>query len=135
MSTSSLHYASKAYGKIAREVAGPRELEASLLLEAAARLQAVQDNWHSKPNGLPEALLYNRRLWLVFMDAVASEDNRLPVEVRQNIANLSVFVMGEIYSLMTGPKPQHLTNLIGINRGLAKGLSARRQGNPPQRAA
>jgi flagellar protein FlaF len=130
-----MHYASKAYGKIAREVAGPRELEASLLLEAAAKLQAVQDNWRSKPSGLPEALLYNRRLWLVFMDAVASADNRLPANVRQNILNLSVFVMGEIYSLMTKPKPQHLTNLIGINRGLAKGLSAQRQDGPPQRAA
>ncbi len=135
MSTSSMHYASKAYGKIAKEVAGPRELEASLLLKAAAGLQAVQDNWSAKPNGLPEALLYNRRLWLVFMDAVASEDNRLPVEVRQNILNLSVFVMGEIYSLMTRPKPDHLANLIRINRGLATGLSARRDSAPPQRAA
>lgn len=135
MSTSSPHYASKAYGKIAREVAGPRELEANLLLEAAARLQAIQDNWRSKPNGLPEALLYNRLLWLVFMDAVASDDNRLPVEVRQNILNLSVFVMGEIYSLMTKPKPDHLANLIRINRGLAKGLSARRSGDSPQNAA
>jgi len=135
MGTSGMHYASKAYGKIAREVAGPRELEASLLLEAAAKLQAVQDNWRSKPNGLPGALLYNRRLWLVFMDAVASDDNRLPPEVRQNILNLSVFVMGEIYSLMTRPKPEHLTNLIRINRSLAKGLSAQRRGDPPQRAA
>lgn len=130
-----MHYASRAYGKIAREVAGPRDLEASLLLEAAANLQAVQDNWRAKPNGLHEALLYNRRLWLVFMDAVASDDNRLPVELRQNILNLSVFVMGEIYSLMTRPKPDHLANLIRINRGLATGLSARRGGKPPQRAA
>ena len=135
MSPASLHYASKAYGRIAREVADPRELEASLLLEAAAKLQAVQDNWRSKPNGLPEALLYNRRLWLLFMDAVASDANRLPVDVRQNILNLSVFVMGEIYSLMTKPKPDHLTNLIGINRSLAKGLSARHSGNSPQNAA
>jgi flagellar protein FlaF len=130
-----MHYASKAYGEIARKVAGPRELEASLLLEAAARLQAVRNNWRAKPNGLPEALLYNRRLWLVFMDAVASDDNRLPIDVRQNILNLSVFVMGEIYSLMTKPKPDHLDNLIRINRGLATGLSPRPNGSPPQRAA
>ena len=130
-----MHYASQAYGKIAREVAGPRELEASLLLEAAAKLQAVRDNWRDKPNGLPEALLFNRRLWLVFMDAVSSDDNKLPVEVRQNILNLSVFVMGEIYSLMTKPQLEHLANLIRINRGLAAGLSARRHGKPPIRTA
>ena len=37
-----MHYASKAYAKTAKETAPPRELEASLLLKAAAKLQAVQ---------------------------------------------------------------------------------------------
>ncbi len=37
-----MHYASKAYAKIAKEIAGPRELEANLLLQATAKLQAVQ---------------------------------------------------------------------------------------------
>jgi len=136
-----MHYASRAYAKIAKEVAGPRELEASLLLEAAAKLQAVQDAWRDNvptcamANDLADALLYNRRLWLIFIDAVMSDQNRLPVEIRQNILNLAVFVMGEIYSLMTGPKPSHLANLIKINRALAAGLSARPNGNPPRLAA
>lgn len=37
-----MNYASTAYAKTANEIAGPRELEASLLLQAAAKLQAVQ---------------------------------------------------------------------------------------------
>jgi len=37
-----MNYASKAYSKIAKETASPRELEASLLLKAAAKLQEVQ---------------------------------------------------------------------------------------------
>lgn len=140
MSSSTLHYASKAYAKIANEVADPRELEARLLLDAAAKLQAVLDRWDSKasprvgPNGLAEALLYNRRLWLIFIDAVMSDQNELPVEIRQNILNLSVFVMGETYSLMTAPKPHHAANLIKINRALSAGLSARPKGDPRQTA-
>ena len=68
-----MHYASNAYAKTAIETAGPRELEASLLLQAAAKLQAVHDSWRDKPPGLNDALLYNRRLWTIFLDAVMSE--------------------------------------------------------------
>ncbi len=117
-----MNYANKAYAKIAKETASPRELEASLLLKAAAKLQAVQDDLSNKQRELSDALLYNRRLWTVFIDSVMQDDNKLPIEVRQNIANLGIFVMGETYSLMTRPRPEHLTSLIKINRGLAAGL-------------
>jgi flagellar protein FlaF len=117
-----MHYASKAYAKTAKETASPRQLEANLLLKAAAQLQAVHESWNEKPIGLDEALLYNRRLWTVFIDAVISDDNQLPMTVRQNIANLGMFVMGETFSLMTRPKPDHLVSLININRGIAEGL-------------
>jgi flagellar biosynthesis repressor protein FlbT len=117
-----MNYASKAYAKIANETAAPRELEASLLLKAAAQLQAVHDSWRDKPKGLNDALMYNRRLWTIFIDAVIREDNQLPLGIRQNIANLGVFVMGETFSMMTKPRPEHLTSLIKINRGIAAGL-------------
>jgi len=120
-----MNYASKAYAKVAKETAPPRELEASLLLKAAAQLQAVRDSWRDRPKGLNDALLYNRRLWTVFLDAVNSDDNRLPIALRRNIAKLGVFVMGETFSLMTKPKPDHLDSLIKINRGIAAGLRGR----------
>jgi flagellar biosynthesis activator protein FlaF len=118
-----MHYASKAYEKIARETAPPRDLEATLLLNAAAKLQAVYDSWRDKPSAaLQEALLYNRRLWIILMDAVTQQDNRLPAMVRQNLTRLGVWIMGETFSLMTKPKPEHLRNIIKINRGIAAGL-------------
>jgi flagellar biosynthesis activator protein FlaF len=82
----------------------------------------VHESWREKPIGLYEALTYNRRLWTVFIDAVTSDDNRPPAPVRQNIASLGVFVMGETFSLMTKPQPDHLVSLIQINRGIAEGL-------------
>jgi flagellar biosynthesis activator protein FlaF len=117
-----MHYASKAYAQTAKETSPPRQLEANLLLKAAAKLQAVHESWREKPIGLYEALTYNRKLWTVFIDAVIDDDNRLPLQVRQNIANLGIFVMGETFSLMTKPSPEHLQSLININRGVAAGL-------------
>jgi flagellar protein FlaF len=122
-----MHYASKAYATTAKETQSPRELEADLLLKAAAKLQTVRDTWRDRnpATALNEALTYNRRLWTVFIDAVTQDDNKLPVQVRQNIVNIGMFVMGETFSLMTRPKPDHLTSLIKINRGIAAGLRAK----------
>jgi flagellar protein FlaF len=64
-----------------------------VLLKAAAKLQAVLvDTWDHKGRlrTLSDALLYNRRLWIVFIDAVMRDDNKLPVATRQNILCLGV---------------------------------------------
>jgi flagellar biosynthesis activator protein FlaF len=121
-----MNSASQAYAKIARETAPPRELEATLLLKAAAKLQAACDSWKDKkPPGLDEALHYNRRLWTVLIDAVTRDDNRLPAKVRENLTRLGVWIMAETYSLMTKPRPHHLRSIIKINRGIAAGLRGR----------
>jgi flagellar biosynthesis repressor protein FlbT len=117
-----MNYASKAYAKVAKETAAPRELEASLLLKAAAQLQAVHDSWRDKPHALNNALTYNRRLWTVLLDAVTRDDNRLPASIRGNLTKLGAFVMGETFALMTKPQPKHLRSIIKINRGIAAGL-------------
>jgi flagellar biosynthesis activator protein FlaF len=121
------HQAVSAYSKAAIETATPRQLEARLLLKAAGHLQRVLDHWTDKPSGLSEAVLYNRRLWIIFIDNVLRDDNRLPIAVRQNLLNLGVFVMAETYSLMTTPRPEHAANLISINRRIAAGLEGRPQ--------
>jgi flagellar biosynthesis activator protein FlaF len=120
-----MHYANNAYRKIARETAAPRELEAMLLLEAAAKLQEAHDSWRDNPSGFNDAVMYNRQLWTILIDAVTQDDNKLPVKVRDNLIRLGVFVMGEIFALMTKPKPDHLKTIIKINRSLATGLRAK----------
>ncbi len=125
--SSTMHYASKPHAKTARETAGPRELEATLLLNAAAKLQAVHDSWRDKPAGLNEAIMYNRRLWTVFIDAVMRDDNKLPRTVRENLTKLGMFVMSETFALMTQPKPSHIKSIIKINGGIAAGLRGKAQ--------
>jgi flagellar protein FlaF len=128
-----MHHAHKAYGKTAKEAAAPRDLEAMLLLEAAAKLQVVRDRWQDsrqnprppKPSGLDDAVLYNRKLWTIFIDALIREDNQLPELLRHNLLRLGVYIMAETFSLMTEPKPQHLESIIRINRGIAAGLRSK----------
>jgi flagellar protein FlaF len=129
------HQAVSAYAKAAIETANPRELEAGLLLKAAAQLQSALDSWRDKPPRLSEALLYNRRLWILFIDAVIRDENRLPIPVRQNIMNLGAFVLAETFSLMTAPEPEHLANLIRINRSIAAGLRGKTKTHAAPRAA
>ena len=120
-----MNYASKAYTKTANEIAPPRELEAGLLLNAAAKLQAVHDKWPEKPADLNEALLFNRRLWTILIDAVMRDDNKLPRPVRDNLKKLGMFVMNETFAAMTKPTPNQLKAMIKVNRGIAAGLSGK----------
>ncbi len=117
-----MNYAANAYAKVATETASPRELEATLLLRAAAKLQAVHDAWPKKSADFNDALLYNRRLWTIFIDAVIREDNKLPKEVRQNLTRLGMFVMSETFAALTKPTPNQLKAMIKVNRGIAAGL-------------
>jgi flagellar protein FlaF len=117
--------AAKAYGTVAKQTANPRELEADLLLKAAARLQAIRDAWEQKKTDLDDALLYNRKLWSIFLTSVTAPENPLPANIRQNVANLGVFVMGQTMEMMSDPRPEQLGSLIKVNRELAAGLLGR----------
>jgi flagellar protein FlaF len=117
--------AAQTYGKVAKQTSTPRELEASLLLKAAARLQAVSDAWASDRSQIDDALQYNRKLWSVFLTSVTRPENPLPTLVRQNVANLGLFVMNQTLSLMAEPQREKLVPLIGINREIAAGLLGR----------
>jgi flagellar protein FlaF len=120
-----MQQAARAYGKVANQTASPRELEADLLLSAAARLQAIRDGWDDKSPDLDAALLYNRKLWSVFVTSATSTENPLPAGLRQNVANLGIFVFKQTMAVLADPKPENLGSLININRELAAGLLAR----------
>jgi flagellar protein FlaF len=93
-----------------------------LLLRAASRLQAVHDDWEGQRLSLDQALHYNRKLWTIFLTSVTSGDNPLPPEIRQNVANLGLFVMNQTLTVMGNPQRERLPSLININRELAAGL-------------
>ena len=49
----------------------------------------------------------------------------MPKAVRQNIANLGLFVMNHTVAVMSDPRPEQLDSLISINREVAAGLLSR----------
>ena len=120
-----MRQATRAYDAIGNKTASPRELEADLLLNAAARLQAVRDGWSDRSPELDAALLFNRKLWSIFVTSATSPENPLPVGLRQNVANLGIFVFKQTIAILADPKPENLGSLININRELAAGLLAR----------
>ena len=72
-----------------------------------------------------QALLFNRRLWSIFMSAAQTSENPQPVAVRQNIANIGIFVLNQTVDMQLNPDPAKLKSLIDINCNLAAGLSGR----------
>ena len=120
-----MQHAAQVYKTVANETATTRELEANLLLKSAARIQSIRDGWDGRKAELGDALLFNRKLWTIFLDSILRDDNPLPIEIRQNVYSLSVFVFNRTVKLTGDPRPEGLGTLININRELAAGLLGR----------
>ena len=120
-----MSHAAQAYARTSQTTTAPREIEAQALLKAARQLQEVQTNWTGPDKNMHKALLFNRRLWSIFMSAMQANDNPQPLEVRQNIANIGVFVMKQTIDMQINPDPAKLKSLIDINCNIAAGLSGR----------
>ena len=117
--------AAQAYARTSTTTASPREIEAQALLRAARQLQEVQTNWAGPDKNMYNALLFNRRLWSIFISAAQADENPQPKEVRQNIANIGVFVMKQTVDMQMNPDPAKLKSLIDINCNIAAGLAGR----------
>ena len=85
----------------------------------------MHDSWDKNRAQLDDALLYNRKLWSVFLSEMTDAKNPMPRHVRQNVANLGLFVMNHTVTVMSDPRPEQLGSLININRELAAGLLGR----------
>ena len=117
--------AAQAYARVADTTASPRENEAKALLMAANKLQAVMTNANSTFQQMSDALMFNRKLWTIFLSEAQRDENPNSREVRQNIANIGVFVLSHTAALQISPQREHFKSLIEINRNIAAGLSGR----------
>jgi flagellar protein FlaF len=117
--------AAQAYARTSQTTASPREIEAQALLKAARQLQEVQANWTGPDKNMHKALLFNRRLWSIFMTEAEANENPHPLEVRQQIANIGLFVLRRTVDMQLDPDPAKLKSLIDINCNIAAGLAGR----------
>jgi flagellar protein FlaF len=117
--------ATQAYARVATTTASPREIEAKALLMAANKLQAVMTNADATFQQMSDALMFNRKLWTIFVSEAHRDGNPQPLEVRQKIANIGVFVLSHTAALQISRQRQHFKPLIEINRNIAAGLGGR----------
>lgn len=114
--------AANTYASVAQAGLTGRDLEASLLIRAAAQLQAVVDGWEERKGQLDEALAYNRRLWSVLATSATEPSNPLPEKVKQDFALLAAFVFKRTTEIMIEPRSDKVAPLVDINRNIAAGL-------------
>ena len=117
--------AAQTYARVANTTASPREVEAKALLMAANKLQAVMTNADATFEQASEALMFNRKLWSIFLSEAQRDENPQPLDVRQNIANIGIFVLSHTAALQLSPQRDHFKPLIEINRNIAAGLAGR----------
>ena len=115
-------HATQAYQTVAKRTGSPRDLEANLLSKSASNLQRIRENWELAEAELHSALKFNRKLWNVFLNSSTRDDNPMPAAIRQNIANLGLFVLSHTLKVELRPEAGRLDVLININREVAAGL-------------
>lgn len=105
-----------------------RELEARVLLKAVRKIQDIQNKWDDgvDPEELDDVLRYNRQIWMMFVDTAVEDDNAdRTTELRNNIANLGVFIFNRTIEILAKPEKEKLDILVEINREIAAGLMAK----------
>ena len=117
-----------AYRRIQKLTSSPRELEASVLTQAAVKLKQCRDNWgfENQESLLHAALKYNQKIWTIFQADLIGAQNPLPKDLKLSLLKLSGFVDKQTFICMAHPSPDRLTPLININLRIAEGL-----GKPP----
>ena len=127
-----MHYAANAYSKVAQTTQSPRELEATILMKAATRLQAIRDDWDSRNKDLDEALTYNRKLWTVLVSVGhAARESAAAADQAEHRQSRPVHLQPHA-ERHGDPDPARLAVLVTINREIAAGL---RGMGAPQSAA
>lgn len=114
----------KTYEMIDRAALPGGELEATVLLRAAALLKDCQDRWNEADHDerLRGALEFNQKVWTFFQAELTRPDHPLPQALRQDLLSLSSFIDKRIFETMAYPAPEKLTAVININRNVAAGL-------------
>lgn len=120
-----MSFGAQAYARTAQTTASPRDIEVQALHKAVRKLQDVVTRWEETDEGLHDALMFNRKLWSIFLTDAMRNENPESLEIRQNIANIGIFVLTQCAALQQKPEVAALHSLININLNIAAGLSGR----------
>jgi len=113
-----------AYKQVQKTALTDRQIEAAVLMKAAAMLKRCQTNWNAsdRDQNLNKALRFNQLLWSFFQAALVNPENPLPENMKQDILRLSLFIDKRIFEIIAYPTPEKITIIIDINTNIAEGL-------------
>jgi flagellar protein FlaF len=122
-----------AYMNMQKDALTGRELEASVLSRAGVMLKQVQDKWDDPDRiaKLTNAVAFNQKVWSYFQTELSNPNNPLPQQLREDILNLSIFVVKRLYEALSGPDPEMLSIVIDIDFSLATGLRTKAEDVTP----
>jgi len=114
----------KSYNEMQKESLSGRELEASVLTRAGLMLKTVQERWDDpdRNDKLLEAIKFNQKVWSLFQAELSDPENPLPVNLKQDIINLSLFIDKRLFEVLAYPEAEKLTIVADINFNIAAGL-------------
>ena len=123
------HPAASAYSLTQQRTTAPRQLEAGLLLAAAARLQQLRDLPTIRRSDLADAVSFNAKIWAIFQASALRQRRFAADALCDCIAELALAVFAASARLVArraqATDPGHeLGALIEINRIVAIGLRA-----------
>ncbi|TAN45964.1 MAG: flagellar biosynthesis regulatory protein FlaF [Nitrospirae bacterium] len=101
-----------------------REVEASVLEKAAAMLKDCKERWNEQglETRLNDALGFNNLIWSIFKSEISKGTTPIPVEIRQNLLQLSDFIDKRSEEIKKAPSADKMDILININLNIASGL-------------
>lgn len=130
--------ASDAYGATAAAT-DQRALEGKILMKAALKLEDLADRLKQGEKipltEIGETLEYNQKLWTVFVAETMNAEHPLPLEVKNNIASLGLFVFKRTKDILIDTQPEKIKALIDINRNIAAGLMKQAATSTPEKNA
>jgi len=116
------------YEEIQRETLEGRELEASVLLRGAQKLNRCARNWENRQTPefrekLENAIDFNQKLWTFLQVELGNPANPLAESLRLNLLELSHFIDQRIFALLSDRgTAEDLLAIARINEHIAEGL-------------
>ena len=114
----------RTYNNIGKITSTPRETEARILIQGAAKLHRCVEEWDVNGSKRPlyDALIYNRKIWTLFQSELSKESSPQPTGIRKNLLSLSIYINKQIRAAMEEPSREKLNSILDINMIIAKGL-------------
>lgn len=110
----------QAYHAASQRSEDPRATEYRLFAQVTRALMASKTLPKEDVRGRVEALDWNRRIWSNLAIDCASQDNKLPENLRAAIISLSIFVSR--HASVALRDPEAVDDLVDINRTVMQGL-------------